>query len=81
MIKADTFQTFIEKTIVFARMSPDQKKELVNSLQDLHFTVGMCGDGSNDCKALKASDVGLSLSAADSSIAAPFTSNIQNVSS
>ena len=35
----------------------------------------------NDWKALRVADVGLSLSEAEASIAAPFTSNIQNISS
>lgn len=62
------------KGAIFARMSPDEKHELVERLQSLGYTVGFCGDGANDCGALKAADVGLSLSEAEASVAAPFTS-------
>jgi cation-transporting ATPase 13A3/4/5 len=60
---------------IFARMSPDEKHELVEQLQKIDYTVGFCGDGANDCGALKAADVGISLSEAEASVAAPFTSS------
>ena len=34
----------------------------------------MVGDGCNDCGALRTADAGISLSMADASVAAPFTS-------
>ncbi|GMM27471.1 putative acid anhydride hydrolase [Martiniozyma asiatica (nom. inval.)] len=70
----------LEKGIIFARMSPDEKHELVNQLRKLSFTVGFCGDGANDCGALKGADVGISLSEAEASVAAPFTSRVFEIS-
>ncbi|XP_012945191.1 probable cation-transporting ATPase 13A3 [Aplysia californica] len=64
---------------VFARMSPDQKCQLIEHLQKLDYMVGMCGDGANDCEALKAAHAGISLSEAEASVAAPFTSSVNNI--
>ncbi|KAF4634651.1 hypothetical protein G7Y89_g3450 [Cudoniella acicularis] len=64
---------------VFARMSPDEKHELVEKLQSIDYCCGFCGDGANDCGALKAADVGISLSEAEASVAAPFTSRIFDI--
>ncbi|KAL4220880.1 hypothetical protein ACF0H5_019146 [Mactra antiquata] len=64
---------------IFARMLPDQKCQLIQKQQELGYSVGMCGDGANDCEALKAAHAGISLSEAEASVAAPFTSCINNI--
>ncbi|CCE64976.1 hypothetical protein TPHA_0J01550 [Tetrapisispora phaffii CBS 4417] len=68
------------KASIYARMSPDEKHELMEQLQKLDYCVGFCGDGANDCGALKAADVGISLSEAEASVAAPFTSQVFDIS-
>lgn len=73
-------ENMLSRGTIFARMSPDEKHELVNQLQKIDYTVGFCGDGANDCGALKAADVGISLSEAEASVAAPFTSRIFEIS-
>jgi cation-transporting ATPase 13A3/4/5 len=73
------FLKMLVKTQIFARMSPDEKNEVVERLQSLGYTVLMCGDGANDCSALKAADVGISLSEAEASVAAPFTSSTPDI--
>ncbi|XP_072036622.1 polyamine-transporting ATPase 13A3-like [Amphiura filiformis] len=70
----------VSKGLVLARMSPDQKQEFVEYLEEYQFCVGMCGDGANDCGALKTAHAGISLSEAEASVASPFTSKIQNIS-
>ncbi|XP_075747083.1 polyamine-transporting ATPase 13A3 isoform X2 [Rhipicephalus microplus] len=76
----DVYEKLLVKGVVFARMTPQQKVELVEDLQSIGYVVAMCGDGANDCGALKAADVGISLSEAEASIAAPFTSRTPSVS-
>uniref|UniRef100_A0A9J8DHB5 ATPase 13A3 n=1 Tax=Cyprinus carpio carpio TaxID=630221 RepID=A0A9J8DHB5_CYPCA len=47
------FQDLLQKLVlhgtVFARMAPDQKTQLVETLESVDYFVGMCGDGANDC--------------------------------
>ncbi|KAF9116054.1 hypothetical protein BGX27_005083 [Mortierella sp. AM989] len=74
-----TLNRMLVKGQIFARMSPDEKHELVEHLQGIGYCVGFCGDGANDCGALKSADVGISLSEAEASVAAPFTSRSNDI--
>ncbi|XP_066578487.1 polyamine-transporting ATPase 13A3 isoform X2 [Amia ocellicauda] len=65
---------------VFARMAPEQKTQLVEELQQVDYFVAMCGDGANDCGALKRAHVGVSLSQLEASVASPFTSRTPDIS-
>jgi cation-transporting ATPase 13A2 len=75
----ETLNNMLVRGQVFARMSPAEKHELVEKLQSIDYTCGFCGDGANDCGALKAADVGISLSEAEASVAAPFTSRVFDI--
>ncbi|XP_033883712.3 polyamine-transporting ATPase 13A3-like isoform X2 [Acipenser ruthenus] len=81
---AEHFQDLLQKLVlhgtVFARMAPDQKTQLVEALQSVDYFVGMCGDGANDCGALKRAHSGISLSELEASVASPFTSQTPNIS-
>ena len=75
-----TFRQILKNGIVFARMAPEHKALLVESFRKEKCTVLMCGDGANDCSALRSADVGVSLSPEEASIAAHFTSQVPDIS-
>eukprot|EP00391_Amoebophrya_sp_Ameob2_P007341 CAMPEP_0178984854 /NCGR_PEP_ID=MMETSP0795-20121207/1840_1 /TAXON_ID=88552 /ORGANISM="Amoebophrya sp., Strain Ameob2" /LENGTH=3059 /DNA_ID=CAMNT_0020675771 /DNA_START=510 /DNA_END=9689 /DNA_ORIENTATION=- len=58
---------------VYGKVSPSGKVQVVRSLQRLNYVVGMCGDGGNDCAALRAAHAGMALSEGDASIVAAFS--------
>lgn len=54
----------VEKTQVFARLSPSHKQRVVEALRHNGHVVGFMGDGINDAPALRAADVGISVDTA-----------------
>jgi len=56
----------VERTTIFAKLSPSDKERIIEALQRRGHVVGFLGDGINDAPALKNADVGISVdSAAD----------------
>jgi Mg2+-importing ATPase len=54
----------VERTTIFARLSPADKERIIRALQAQRHVVGFLGDGINDAAALRAADVGISVDTA-----------------
>ena len=53
-----------ERHVIFARLSPAQKEQIIAALQKAGHVVGYMGDGINDAPALNLADVGVSVDTA-----------------
>ncbi|WXG43834.1 MAG: magnesium-translocating P-type ATPase [Promethearchaeati archaeon SRVP18_Atabeyarchaeia-1] len=54
----------VEETSIFARITPEQKLDIIKALKSNGHVVGFMGDGVNDAPALYEADVGISVDTA-----------------
>lgn len=59
-------QEAAQRYVVFARMAPEHKVEVVQALENAGLVTAMVGDGANDAAAIRASSVGVGVVSAGS---------------
>jgi Mg2+-importing ATPase len=58
------FKKVTEEVTIFARVTPDQKLDIIKALKENNHVVGYLGDGVNDAPALYEADAGISVDSA-----------------
>jgi len=68
-IREDKWDHIVRTKTIFARITPEQKLKVVETLKKQKETVAVTGDGVNDILALKRADIGISMGVRGSDVA------------
>ncbi|DAZ96102.1 TPA: hypothetical protein N0F65_000650 [Lagenidium giganteum] len=79
LVKVGEIKDLLLNIRIFSRMTPNGKVECVRLHMAAGAVTGMCGDGGNDCGALRIAHVGVALSEAEASVVSPFTSKTRSL--
>ncbi|ORX52830.1 HAD-like protein [Hesseltinella vesiculosa] len=78
LVEQGRMRPLLFSTRIFARMTPVDKMVCVELIMERAVTA-MCGDGGNDCGALRTAHVGMAMSEAEASVVSPFSTPRRSV--
>jgi cation-transporting ATPase 13A3/4/5 len=73
--------TLLDHVRVYGRCTPNNKTSIISTMISKGYITMMCGDGGNDCGALRMAHVGIALSDSEASMVSPFTSLEKSITS